>query len=105
IRDLELALFELEGWDALAGNRFEEALEKLRKAEVSPPVLAAAQVAAGKTDEAVEALRKYADNHKGEVQPLAALIDVQWKANKQDDARKSFEELRTISNDIDMQSP
>jgi peroxiredoxin len=105
IRDLELAIAELEGWDALAGSRFDEAIEKLRKAEVTPPALAQAQLAAGKTDEAVDGIRKYADNHRSEVQPIAALIDVLWKANRQDDARKSFEELRAISSDIDMQSP
>src|SRR6478736_3924754 len=42
---------------------------------------------------------------KNEVLPLARLVELQWLAAKKDDAKKSLDQLRDLSNSIDELAP
>ena len=83
-----------------------EALERLKKATgVNDAYLAEVQFLAGKQGEALQALQNFANSNKNEVLPLAALIQLQWKMDKKDDARRTLEQLREISGAIDLDTP
>ena len=106
IGTLEKAIAEIEGEQAVAQKDFKTALEKLKKAGgVDPMYLALVRHQAGETDAAIADARKQVEKDPNEVQPLACLVDLLWRAGKQDDAKKAFEQLREISSSIDMASP
>jgi len=106
ISDLEKALQELEGLQAWAQGEHARALELLRKAgDVDPMFLAHVQLAAGETDKAIEAARKHVNSHQNEVQPLALLADLLWKAGRKEEAQEAFQQLREISGPVDLPSP
>lgn len=106
VRELEQALHELQGLQAIANDDPKKALELLKKARgVDPMYQALVQHLAGETEEAIKAARKHVGSHKNEVQPLAMLIDLLWRAEKKDDSKEVFNQLREISGPIDLNSP
>lgn len=106
IRELEPAVNELLAIQALAADDAKKALELLNKARgVDPIYKAIVQHKAGETDKAIEAARKEVERHQGEVQPRAMLTDLLWLAEKQDEAKESFNKLREMSGPIDLNSP
>jgi peroxiredoxin len=103
---LEKAIAEIEGEQSVAQKDFKNALEKLKKAGgVDPMYLALIRLQAGETDAAIADARNHVSKETNEVQPLACLVDLLWRAGKQDDAKKAFEQLREMSSSIDMASP
>lgn len=106
IRDLQQAVDEINGRIAWQENRFEEALELLKKAG-GVPVEEQVQVmlAAGKQDDAIKRIEDHARTNASEVRPLAAQVEVLWAADRKDDAKKAFESLRKISQTIDLSVP
>ena len=103
IRVLDRAIDELQGYVLLHEGKAVEALDRLKKATgLSDEYLAEIEFQAGKRDEALKAVQNLVNNKKNEVLPLAALIQMQWRIEKKDEARQSFEKLREISGAIDL---
>ena len=103
VRMLERAIDELQGYVLLQEGKPEEALARLKKAAgLSDEYLAEIQFQAGKKEEAIKAAQDAVNNRKKEVLPLATLIQLQWAAEKKEEARQSFEQLREISGSIDL---
>ena len=103
IRVLERAIDELQGYVLLNEGKPAEALVRLKKASGLPDdYLAEVEFLAGKKDEALKGVKSFADNNKNEVVPLAALVQMQWRHEKKDDARQTFEKLREISGAVDL---
>lgn len=106
IRDLQQAVDEIDGRIAWHEDRKEDALELLKKAggvPVEEQVMF--MLAAGKTDDAVKRIADHVRTNENEVRPLAAQVEVLWAADQKDEARKSFEKLRQISQTIDLSVP
>lgn len=99
-------LHELDGLEHFAHGRYAEALDELKKAGSQPPALMAlVNLRAGEQDKALELVNKEVRGRKNETVPLANQVYIQWEAGRRDDARKSFEALRKISESIDLSSP
>lgn len=106
VNTLQKGVDELTGHQAVAAGDHKKAIELLRKAgSVEQEYLATIQFLAGEQDKAIEAARNHANSRKNEVLPLAALAELLWKAGKKDDAKKSLDELRAISGDVDRSAP
>ncbi len=106
LRELERAVAELEGREAAQAGDFTAAFEKLKKAGgVDAVQLALVQFRAGQKEEALKAAQRHVDGHKNEVQPLAGLAHLQWLAEQKEEAGKTLERLRAISQDIDLATP
>ena len=106
IRVLERALDELQGYVLLAEGKPAEAHERLKKAtNVDEPYLAEVLRLAGKPDDALKALREHANSHENEVRPLAQLVQMLWQLDKKDEAKQSFDKLREISGQLDLDAP
>jgi len=106
IRDLEKAVQEIDGRIAVANGKYDEALELFKKAGGIPvEEQVAVMLQAGKTDDAVKKITDYVGSNRGEVRPLTAQIETLWAAKKNDEAKKSFDQLRNISSTIDIAAP
>ena len=99
------AIADIKGHRAIANGQFDEAVTQLKEAGGDGLVLAMAQSNAGKAKDAEKTLESYLKSKEGRVQPLAGKIEILWQADKKDDARKTFDELREISGDIQFGSP
>ncbi|MEX0818394.1 MAG: redoxin domain-containing protein, partial [Pirellulaceae bacterium] len=106
IKELEPAIAELEGLQAVAAGDPKKAVPLLKKARgIDTMYVQHVRLLAEETDEAIKDARKHVASHENEVQPLAMLTELLWKADKKDDAKQSFEQLREISSPIDLDSP
>lgn len=106
IRLLERAVDELQGYVLLSEGKPADAHERLKKAtNVDELYLAEVLFLAGKKDEALKAVRDHANARENEVRPLAHLVRMLWQLDKKDEARQSFEKLREISGQIDLEAP
>ena len=102
IAEVQKGIDELLGHQAVAAGAHKEGLELLKKAGgTSAGYLAEIQYLAGETDAALQAAQNQVNGNKGEILPLAAQIELLWRADKKDDAKKAFEALREISGSID----
>lgn len=106
IRNLQKAVDELEGHAAVAVGDYKQGLALLKKAGgVDTTYLIQVQWLAGETEQAEKAIRDHVEKNQNEVQPLATLIDILWKAGKRTDAAKTFHQLRELSGPIDIDAP
>jgi len=106
IAQLTQALDELNGRLAFIEGRHEEGLNLLAKANgLLKEHLAQFHSLAGKHDKAVQLAREAKNANRNEVHPLAVYVEVLHRAGKKDDARKAMEELRAISEVIDLEVP
>ena len=102
IAEVQKGIDELLGHQAIASGAYKEGLELLKKAGgVDAGYLATVQFLAGEADAALQAAQNQVNGNKNEILPLAAQIDLLWRAGKKEDARKSFDQLREISGSID----
>jgi peroxiredoxin len=102
INDVQKGIDELLGHQAVASGAYKEGLELLKKAGgVDPAYLATLQFLAGETDAALQAIQNHVNGNKNEILPLAAQIDLLWRAGKKEDAKKALDQLREISGSID----
>ncbi len=99
------AIADIKGHQAIKNGQFEDAVTQLKKANGDGLVLAMAQSNAGNSKDAEKTLESYLKSKEERVQPLAGKIEILWQADKKDDARKAFDELREISGDIQFGSP
>jgi peroxiredoxin/Tfp pilus assembly protein PilF len=82
-----------------------KALDLLTKADARKEHLAVANLNAGKKDKAEELARQAVNEAAGQTYPLAVQTFVLHAIGKKDDAKKSFEKLREISEAIDLSVP
>jgi peroxiredoxin len=103
---LEKGAQEFEGHLAIAAGDFKKGLELLNKAgDTDPAYVALLRFQAGEVDAALEAAKKHVNGHKNEVQPLAAQIDLLWRAGKKEEAKLAFDALRQVSTSLHRASP
>ena len=105
IEQIERALACVSGYMALAENRYAEALSLLQDADEDKLAIAQVQLLVGDVEQAVEQARDYAKERKQQVQPLAGLTDVYWKAGLRGEALESFIHLRSLSRWTQLNSP
>lgn len=99
------AIAAIKGHQAYAKDQFEDAVVQLKKAAGDGLVLASAQSQSKKPGDAIKTLDSYLKSRSKRVQPLAGKIEILWRAEKKEEARKAFDELREISGDIQFGSP
>ncbi|WP_010582830.1 peroxiredoxin family protein [Schlesneria paludicola] len=106
LKNLERATDELRGYLLLEDGKIAEALTRFEKAsDVDEAYLADVEFRAGKTEESLKRLREWVDRSKNQVRPLAALVEMQWRQGKKEEAKKSLQTLREISGVIDLDIP
>jgi peroxiredoxin len=99
------AIAAVKGHQLFAQGKFDEAISQLRKSAGDGLVLARAQSAAGKHDEAIKTLDAYLKSRQKRVQPIAGQVELLWNAGRNDEAAKAFEELRELSGEIQFGTP
>ncbi|QDV46209.1 AhpC/TSA family protein [Stieleria neptunia] len=60
---------------------------------------------AGDRSAGIKAAERAVKSGPSEVLPLAVLVDLLWKDDKQDEAKKQFETLRTVAAEADLDTP
>ncbi|MGE0760755.1 MAG: redoxin domain-containing protein [Pirellulaceae bacterium] len=106
LRALEKAIQEIEGHLAVAASDFRHGHELLKKAgDVEASYLAWVQLQAGDKEPALKAMRNFVAGHKNEVLPLAAQVELCWRAGEREEARRAFDQLRDISGSLDATAP
>lgn len=106
IRDLEKAIAEIDGRLAAGKGQFEEALQLFKKADGVPTEeVIAVMLQAGKPDDAVKRAAQNVTSNRNEVRPLICQVETLWAVGKKEEAKKAFEQLRTLSQDIDSHLP
>lgn len=60
---------------------------------------------AGNLDDAIKLAEKSVKKDKSQVRPLAVLVDLLWRNDQRDQAKKKFQTLRTVAADADMETP
>lgn len=105
--NLDAALMEVRLFRAVAAKDNTEA-QKLLQSEsakyYAQEKRAWVQLRLGNLEKAEQAAREAA-NRKNEVQPLAQLVEVLYRANKKDEAKQKMKELQALSSDVDMTAP
>jgi peroxiredoxin/tetratricopeptide (TPR) repeat protein len=100
------AINELSGYVHLADRAYEDALASFKGAgRFDTGFLADVQLKAGKTDDALESVRREVRSEENEVLPLARLVETLWKAGKKDDAKTELEKLRDLATGFDPAAP
>ncbi|QDS88400.1 Putative peroxiredoxin [Rosistilla ulvae] len=104
INDLVKAIAEVEGFREYAAQDYPAALALLKKGgkDVSPYLLAVCQLRSGDPKTAIATAKKEADKNKNEVLPLAWLADIYAEAGDWMLAKETFESLRALSSDLDL---
>ncbi len=102
----EAAIAEVKIYQALNDAR-PDAVKPLLEAARDIPSERRARIylAIGDKDEAVKLAKQASDPDPAQVQPLANLAGVLWRADKKDAAREAFEKLRKISAQIEIDLP
>ena len=109
LKDIELVLAELRGYAALAAGNQAEAKTQFEKAKDNKDIrrdhLARAFSLAGDHARAETLGAKPSKTVPGEVYPLAVLVDVLHRADKQAEAQAEFAKLRTLAASADLDNP
>ena len=106
ISTTEAAMAEVKIYQALNDAR-PDAVKPLLEAARDLPAERRARIclAIGDKDEAVKLAKQASDPDPAQVQPLANLAGVLWRADKKDAAREAFEKLRKLSARLDIDLP
>lgn len=106
IRNLEQAVQEIDGRLAALNGDFATAIDLVKKAgDVSVEYQTALLVHAEQFDDAVKRIESHVKSNQHEVLPLASQVVTLWKAGKRDEARAALDELRKLSQVIDLDVP
>lgn len=106
LKQLQAALDEIDGRDALVKGDHEVALTLLKKADGIPAEeIVDVMLKAGKTEEAIKKIEGVVRTNQNEVRPLACLVNAYWQAGEQDKAAKAFSDLQKVSAAIDLRVP
>jgi peroxiredoxin len=105
-RELQKAIDELEGHEAVFAGDMKKGFESLKKAGgVEATYLNWVRFKSGEKEEAEKAARDHIRNNRNEVLPLAALVEILWASEKRLEAAKEFNQLRELSQAIDIDVP
>lgn len=103
---VEAALADMRAHAAIRDERFADAITQLKKAGTTGgSLLARINLLAGNKAEAEKLARSAATSGKGQVLPQANLAYVLWKCDKKDEAKKVFEELRSLAAAAELDVP
>ena len=81
-----------------------EALVRLNKAnDIDEAFIADVEFQSGKPEAALKRLQDWVGRSRNQVRPLAALIEMQYRQQKKDEAKQTFETLREISGAIELE--
>jgi peroxiredoxin len=105
ITDLTKAVRELKGHKAVWVGEFKTALDDFKDSGIDQDDLAWVEFKAGDAEKAIKTAEGAVKSRKNEVVPLARLVELQWLVGKKDDAKKSLDQLREISNSVDDTAP
>lgn len=105
IADLTKAVNELKGHKAVATGDYKAAVDHFKGTGIDQDYLAWVEFKAGDADKAIKTAEGAVRAKKNEVLPLARLVELQWLAGKKDEAQKSLDQLRDLSNSIDETAP
>lgn len=104
-QSLEQAIAAIKGHWAYMNGDYKSALELLRKANEDALLITRMQALAGDTKGAVTAAQNQVKSGDKQVLPLAALVEVLWHADKKNEARDAFKQLRALSGSIQPGAP
>jgi peroxiredoxin len=83
-----------------------DALQRHAKsAKLDQVILASWLADAGDMDAAIKTAQQAVKQGKGQVRPMAILIDLQWRNDDRDAAKKNLEKLRELATHADLQTP
>ena len=103
---LRNAIRDLAAHIHLAHHAYGDAQAALKDTtRIDRPLQARTHLAAGETDKAISTMRDFVGSHKNETIPLAHLVSILWQAGKKDDAKIEFENLRKLSQMVDLDAP
>jgi len=105
LKRFEKALQEIDGQTAVHAGDFAGALDLLTKAEASAESLSRLMLKAGKTEDAIKKAAELVKNNPGEVLALATQVEILFTADKKEDAKAAFEQLRKLSSTVDLDVP
>jgi peroxiredoxin len=106
VRPLNLAIDEVRGHLYVSRGEFDAALRLLKRAGgVDPIYLARLEWEAGRKGTALKDVRSAVDSKKGQVQPLAGLVELLWRAGERQEAAERFAELRELAAHADLDAP
>jgi peroxiredoxin/tetratricopeptide (TPR) repeat protein len=106
LRQIELAIDELKGYLAVEQGDYRAGLPLLKKAGgVNPVYLAKIEFLAGDREAGLKNGREAVNRQKNQVQPLAELVELLWRAGEEKEAGERFQQLRDISGQIDIEAP
>ena len=83
--------------DGEAARASLEAMSDKQRGGIDKTRLAQIYLALGNNEKALELAKAHADSGKQQLQPQALLASVQWQAGKQDEAKATFEHVRTLA--------
>ncbi len=103
---MEKAIAHVQGQRAALAGDHKAALALFEKAgDLDKSALARAYQRAGDHDKAEQIARKAVDAGREQVLPLAALVEVLHARGKTDEVKKTFEQLRALSAQLDLKTP
>lgn len=103
IEQLEKTVNELKGYQAALAGDYAKAHELIKKSNQAGRLYQAwVQFQAGERDPALKILVDQVASNKNEVLPLAAQVELLWKADKKDEAKQALEKLREVSGVLDL---
>ena len=107
VKACEKHVQEVDLYQSVALVRPAEEIQSLleKNKEMSPLRLSRIHVKLGDFTKALEAAERAVKDTEGQVLPLANLAEVQWKADKLDEARRTFEKLRPLCAQADLGEP
>lgn len=105
IGDWKKAIAELKGHQSVAAGEYQAALGHFKDAGIDQDYLAWIELQAGQTEKSLKTAQAAVRSRKNEVIPLARLVEIQWQAGKQDEAKTTLAQLRDLSNSIDETAP
>ncbi len=102
----EAAIAEVKIYEALTAKKMDAVKPLLEAArDLSTERRARIALAIGQPDEAVKLGREASNVDPEQVQPLANLTDILWRAGQKQPARETFEKLRKLSAHLDLDLP
>ena len=105
ISKLDQILARVRSADAVKQKNLSSLKENLPKARLNPVLQAQWQGEAGDLDEGIKLAEKAVRDGPGQVRPLAVLVDLLWKKDRKDDAKKHFATLQKTAGTADLNTP
>lgn len=106
LRKLNQAIHELEGHLHYVHRAYADAYESFKSVPgFDKGWLAMIRLQAGEQEKAIEDVKKYVDSRENETIPLAWQIAILHKANDKENARKAFDQLRSLSDGLALDAP